>query len=185
MDHWIGYGLAEGRRGSMAFDPSYYLSMNQDVANAFGANNYVGAVLHWLNYGLNEGRKGSASFDPKYYLSTYQDVANAIGATNYVGAAIHWLAFGAKEGRNGSTELLPARVVLASSLVFSIFDANPNQSSATGLLDIGVVEPPTVSSQFIGNEISALRPNPFLPDVEISESMLLGTSAGPFAPLAI
>ena len=50
-NHWITYGIKEGRIASQVFDVKYYLANNQDLINAFGATNYTAAYNHfkvWL-----------------------------------------------------------------------------------------------------------------------------------------
>ncbi len=59
VDHWLTFGIKEGRQGSPDFDPAYYLSNNPDVAQVYGANNYKGATEHWLEFGKKEGRRGA------------------------------------------------------------------------------------------------------------------------------
>jgi len=54
--HWLTYGINEGRIGSRTFSPSSYLQLNPDVANAFGATNYSGAIYHYMTWGRDEGR---------------------------------------------------------------------------------------------------------------------------------
>ena len=59
MNHWLTYGVKEGRQGSSQFAPKFYLSNNPDVAKVYGSNNYKGAIEHYLEYGKKEGRRGS------------------------------------------------------------------------------------------------------------------------------
>ncbi len=56
-DHWITYGIAEGRTASKTFSPFQYLQLNPDVANAVGGPaNYAKAIDHYIKYGRAEGR---------------------------------------------------------------------------------------------------------------------------------
>ncbi len=57
--HWIKYGIREGRQGSPSFNPAHYLSNYTDLTRAFGGNNYQAAIQHWINYGINEKRRGA------------------------------------------------------------------------------------------------------------------------------
>jgi hypothetical protein len=59
--HYIEYGLREGRSPNPLFDPRYYMEQYPDLRNAFGAANYQAAARHWLDYGINENRKGAPS----------------------------------------------------------------------------------------------------------------------------
>ncbi len=55
--HWLDYGIQEGRIGSSEFDARYYLAAHPDVAKVQGANNYKGAIDHYLQCGRNDRRK--------------------------------------------------------------------------------------------------------------------------------
>jgi hypothetical protein len=103
-EHWLNYGIKEGRRSSPAFDVQYYLSVFPDLQNAFGASNHSAAINHWLTYGIDEGRRSSIVFDVKYYLDKYPDLQNAFGSSNYSAAVNHWLTYGVSEGRQGSPD---------------------------------------------------------------------------------
>lgn len=59
MNHWLTFGIKEGRQGSSDFDASFYLKKYPDVANAYGSNNYKGAMAHYYQYGQGEGRRGT------------------------------------------------------------------------------------------------------------------------------
>ncbi|MGN1307848.1 MAG: RICIN domain-containing protein, partial [Faecousia sp.] len=82
--HWLDYGIKEGRCASPAFNVKWYLQHNTDVANAFGADNYKEAILHFINSGINEGRPGSADFyNLNYYKANSPDLRVAFGYDNY------------------------------------------------------------------------------------------------------
>ena len=61
--HYMNYGIKEGRQASVYFDVKYYLATNGDVAKVFGANNYEAAYNHFITYGMKEGRVASRVFD--------------------------------------------------------------------------------------------------------------------------
>ena len=100
-NHWLTYGMAEGRNASMVFNAKYYLEVNQDVAAAIGEENYVGAYEHFVKDGLLEGRESSPVFSVKYYLEANTDVAQAFNG-DYVSAAKHFNENAIAEGRSGS-----------------------------------------------------------------------------------
>ena len=56
QNHWITYGIQEGRQSSAAFSVKDYLARYPDLINAFGGTNYRAALDHWLAYGKKEGR---------------------------------------------------------------------------------------------------------------------------------
>ena len=78
-------------RQSDAFDASFYLEHNPDVA--FGK---LGATEHYVRFGWQEGRQPHPDFDGERYLQLNPDV-RAAGAN----PLIHWLRHGQEEGRPG------------------------------------------------------------------------------------
>ncbi|MBZ4417895.1 M57 family metalloprotease [Myxococcus sp. RHSTA-1-4] len=102
-NHWLNWGISEGRRGSAHFDVRYYLANHGDLVAAYGASNWAAARNHFLNWGINEGRRTSLEFDVKYYLANNADLAAAFG-NNYAAALDHWRTQGLFEGRRASAD---------------------------------------------------------------------------------
>jgi len=100
-NHFITYGIKEGRISSEVFDVKYYLSNNKDLVNAFGNTNYTAAYNHFKNYGYREGRNLSPVFNMAYYLANNLDLVKAYGQ-DYYGIMKHFKVFGMSEGRCGS-----------------------------------------------------------------------------------
>ena len=101
-NHFLTYGIKEGRQASPIFDVVYYLNQYKDLQVAFG-NNYESAYNHFLTYGIKEGRRSSYEFDVVYYLSQYEDLQAAFGS-NYASAYNHFLTYGMREGRDSSED---------------------------------------------------------------------------------
>ena len=101
--HYLTWGVKEGRIASYVFNPVYYLNNNADVKKVFGAKGYEGAYNHFINNGIHEGRTGSQYFNVTYYLSQYGDLRNAFDI-NYSKALEHFVTWGMNEGRNASKE---------------------------------------------------------------------------------
>lgn len=102
-NHYIKYGIKEGRSASPIFDPIYYLNNNSDLKKAFGSN-YTAAYNHWIKYGCSEGRKSSKYYDGLYYRTKYSDLQNAFfsggaSATAHYNLANHYLTYGISERR--------------------------------------------------------------------------------------
>jgi hypothetical protein len=57
--HYRECGIKEGRSPNPYFDPQYYLSTHADLTQAFGSNDYGGALEHWLEWGIREDREGA------------------------------------------------------------------------------------------------------------------------------
>jgi hypothetical protein len=55
IQHWLDYGIKEGRQASEEFSSITYINRYPDLKNAFG-NNYELAVKHYIDYGIGEGR---------------------------------------------------------------------------------------------------------------------------------
>lgn len=72
FNHFLKYGMAEGRRGSEEFDVSYYRWYYPDLDAAFG-NDLKQYYLHYLNCGKAEGRIGAVGA-PATQLSPAQPV---------------------------------------------------------------------------------------------------------------
>ena len=76
-------------RASGLFDPSYYLALNPDVAQA-----EVAPLAHYMRHGWQEGRDPSAAFSTSGYLNRHTDVR--MTGTNPL---MHYVMRGAVEGR--------------------------------------------------------------------------------------
>ena len=127
LDHFINYGMSEGRRGSEAFDVQSYYNEYPDLRAAFGTD-LASYYSHYLMYGKKEGRhatgcsklKSAATkaggvdyapvYDPEYYLSRNGDVEKAFTKSTYGGVTMvddsavlrHFINYGMSEGRRGS-----------------------------------------------------------------------------------
>ena len=100
FQHFMTYGIKEGRCASPAFDVSYYLNSNLDLKNAFGTNK-ESAYNHFLTYGVNEDRDLSPIFHLGYYKKINGDVVQAFG-NNTDAIMNHFLVYGMNEGRTSS-----------------------------------------------------------------------------------
>lgn len=58
LQHFINYGMSEGRQASPDFNVQNYKARYPDLQAAFG-NNLKSYYLHYLYYGKNEGRTGN------------------------------------------------------------------------------------------------------------------------------
>jgi hypothetical protein len=103
-DHWVKFGIREGRRGSAVLDPPFYHNSNSDLVRAFGASNFYRSIQHYNEFGISEGRRGSFEFDVNWYLNNHGDLVAAFGANNFPAAYKHWFQFGLSEGRRSSAD---------------------------------------------------------------------------------
>ena len=59
QQHWLEFGIYEGRRGSAAFDANIYLNRYPDLSRAFqGEFRFAKSLEHYLTIGISEGRSG-------------------------------------------------------------------------------------------------------------------------------
>lgn len=97
-NHFITFGIKEGRRASKIFDVKYYATHNMDLWSAFGPN-MIAAFNHFVNSGIKEANRFvSADFNVKVYRETWEDLRAAFG-NDYKEYYIHYTQFGIKEGR--------------------------------------------------------------------------------------
>lgn len=97
LNHFLTYGMKEGRQASETFDVKYYKSKYGDLQKAFG-NNLKAYYEHFLTYGIKEGRQGSATFNAQKYKKLYKDLQNAYG-NNLSSYYAHYNRWGAGENR--------------------------------------------------------------------------------------
>ncbi|MCI8380230.1 MAG: hypothetical protein HFI07_00340 [Lachnospiraceae bacterium] len=57
LDHFINYGMMEGRSAQADFNVYFYRNSYPDLEDAFG-DDLKSYFYHYLNYGIKEGRKG-------------------------------------------------------------------------------------------------------------------------------
>lgn len=118
LNHFLNYGMKEGRQGSADFNVNSYRLEYADLRAAFG-NDLKSYYLHYINYGKNEGRHGtgcttlqgavtsyngvdySKVYDYNYYVSANPDIKNAFG-TDDVAVLRHFVNNGMNEGRRAS-----------------------------------------------------------------------------------
>ena len=115
LQHFIQYGMAEGRQGSSQFDVYSYKNLYPDLRAAFG-NNLKSYYMHYISNGKAEGRKAtgvksiqnpittyngvdySSVYDYNFYIKKYSDLAR-IYTNDEVGLLAHFVNCGMAEGR--------------------------------------------------------------------------------------
>lgn len=107
INHFINYGIKEGRDSSPTFDVKYYLDSNSDLKSAFGSNNYQAAYNHFVNYGCKEYRKSSEEYDGTFYRYYYSDVTNL----SSVKLLEHYLNTGKNIGRIGGLDSTTEKIL--------------------------------------------------------------------------
>ena len=113
LNHFVKYGMMEGRRPSADFDPVFYICINNYLINP------KDAFLHYIRYGIKDGKAGayvnatkaekekydvatSGLFDWQFYALAYTDVSSNVNA-----AFEHFMSKGMSLGRQPSMQFCP------------------------------------------------------------------------------
>lgn len=90
FNHFVNFGVKEGRSASADFNPQAYRQRYADLQQAFGSD-MAAYCRHYVNFGAKEGRDGSAGGETivtpvSQTANTQQISGNAIGSctTSYV-----------------------------------------------------------------------------------------------------
>ena len=120
LQHFVLFGMREGRQGNSEFNVTYYKNRYVDLRSAFG-NDLVAYYTHYIYCGKNEGRDAhtecgltgyvtclngvdySAVYNYEYYLDKYTDLKQAYTGDD-IAALQHFVYFGMREGRQGCVE---------------------------------------------------------------------------------
>ena len=119
LQHFLTIGVAEGRRGSKYYDPSFYRNKYSDLRSAFG-DDWKAYFDHYFNMGMKEGREAfgldfmrdfvtiyegvdyKCVYDFNYYLANNPDLATVFGRYDDKALLSHYVNFGIREGRVAS-----------------------------------------------------------------------------------
>ena len=83
LQHFVSFGMREGRRGNEAFDVYGYKTRYLDLRQAYG-NDLKAYYNHYLRYGIKEGRDGSR-------MTGYEGLIMSPAFSSYQIAATHYL----------------------------------------------------------------------------------------------
>lgn len=100
-EHWLTFGINEGRRASYVFDVHYYFSAYKDLRERIGAN-CMELYNHFKAFGIKEGRKASNEFEVGAYAYFNKDLKDAYGA-DYKKHIEHFIKIGISELRKTSS----------------------------------------------------------------------------------
>lgn len=117
FNHFLTFGMGEGRQGCAGFDVHSYYNAYADLRRAFG-NDLKSYYMHYLEHGREEGRTATGCstlrgaitvyngidyapvYDYNYYVNKYGDIQQAFGADD-MAVLQHFVMFGMQEGRQG------------------------------------------------------------------------------------
>ena len=102
FEHYVTFGLAEGRNGSRILDVADYRRCYPDLKEAFGTD-WEAYVDHFYSNGIyEEHRRYGVLFDPIAYADAYKDVRWTFGE-DWEAITKHYLTNGIKEKRTEGT----------------------------------------------------------------------------------
>lgn len=104
LNHFMTYGLKEGRQGRDCFNPVYYKNAYPDLANGYG-NNWPEYYWHFIVAGIGEGRRGSEHYDPYSYIGYNSWLYNSYcknGQYDFTGLYKYYIKEGHNSGQTAS-----------------------------------------------------------------------------------
>ena len=136
FEHFIEYGMKEGRVGNAAFDVKAYMKNNLDLVGLLKASDLTLYYNHYVKYGLNEGR-----------IALYQE--GQAPAEGVLGS--HTTYYNVEEMRAINVELAASRIngiVIKPGKTFSY-----SKSVGTRTVENGYVDGPSIAN---GKEVSSI-----------------------------
>lgn len=100
-NHFITYGLEEGRNMNPILDVVAYRKAYADLEAAFG-DDWDAYVNHFFTFGAGEMRDQGVLFNPIIYADAYDDIKTAYGS-DLIAIIRHYLIFGRAENRTIGT----------------------------------------------------------------------------------
>ena len=102
LNHYLTYGIQEGRESFGLLDVVKYREMYPDLAAAFG-DDWDAYVEHYLTYGAFEGRETGTDFNALDYAERYPDLKAAFG-DDVLALYRHYQTCGKTENREARSE---------------------------------------------------------------------------------
>ena len=127
-NHFITYGLKEGRNMSPILDVVAYREAYADLEAAFG-DDWEAYVNHFLTFGAGEMRNQGVLFNPIIYADAYDDVKAAYGS-DLMAIIRHYLIFGRAENRTIGTFNGYAGMAVAGKAAQGAQQVTPDGASA-------------------------------------------------------
>lgn len=120
--HWLTFGIKEGRQSSFVFSLPAYQARNPDILWDRNIRSYESVLNYYITQGYKETRDTTPlgtpfdmpiGFDPDFYRQYYPDLAKAFG-TDFGALTRHWAQYGSREGR------LPSRKAYGEALALGV-----------------------------------------------------------------
>ena len=111
-NHFLKYGIEEGRCASPYFDIKYYMSQNSLKLSVHCKGNYEKGMDHFIKFAYEEGeltgggaKKLSPTFDCKYYYNNYP-ILKELGLKNEFEILQYYVTTGRAAGHKGAAEVV-------------------------------------------------------------------------------
>ena len=137
LQHFVSFGMQEGRRGNADFDVKAYMENNPDLVQVFGREDYESYYLHYISYGKKEGR-----------IAVSDGVNKSGDAPKQTLISTYTTSFDAKQSRAVNIALAASRLngmVLRPGQNFSFSDAIGARTAENGY----VMAPTFVNKQVV------------------------------------
>lgn len=140
LQHFITYGMQEGRRGNAEFDVKAYMQNYPDLVLAFGTEDFKSYYLHYITYGKKEGRSA---------VSTNVNISSTPPAQSLISS--YTTAFNPSESRAVNIALSVSKIngtVIKPGQNFSFSDTVGPRTAENGF-----VEAPSFSNHKVISDI--------------------------------
>lgn len=124
LQHFVSFGMQEGRRGNADFDVNAYMDNNPDLVQLFGKEDLASYYLHYISYGKKEGRSAISAGADKSSDGSKQTLISAYSTS-----------YNAKQSRAINITLAASRLngtVLQPGQNFSFSDAIGPRTAENG-----------------------------------------------------
>ncbi|MDE7354303.1 MAG: hypothetical protein K2O06_14825 [Acetatifactor sp.] len=129
-NHFVAYGLNEGRNMNGLIDVVKYRAEYADLNEAFG-DDWDAYLNHYLAYGAKEGRNTGTGFNALDYAGRYEDLQEAFGE-DVLALWQHYQVSGAAEGREARDERIVAAEEKAKRAQESVSKPSGSQKPSEG-----------------------------------------------------
>lgn len=101
FNHFVQYGMKEGRQGNAEFNVTYYINHNGDVKSSFGSN-LVTCYQHYCKFGYKEGFRAT---------SEKCDLTYTVSSTTYKNTSTTWTIKATDNANNTTTRKIQVNIV--------------------------------------------------------------------------
>ncbi|MCH5249148.1 MAG: VanW family protein [Lachnospiraceae bacterium] len=127
LQHFITFGMQEGRRGNAEFDVKAYMGNYPDLMQAFGPNDLKSYYFHYISYGKKEGRNAA---------STNTNISIAAPAQSLISS--YTTAFDASQSRAVNIALAASKIngtLIKPGQKFSFSDTVGPRTAENGFIE--------------------------------------------------